>query len=76
MITYNIRYRGPFEYDKFILNTYQLYNEIKSMNKDFNDNSIIKIKAKQKELNDLFDALTQENNPLEELLIIKERLKN
>ena len=26
MILYNLRYNGPYEYDKFILNIYQLYN--------------------------------------------------
>ena len=31
MILYNIRYRGPFEYDKFILNTLQLCNETKTL---------------------------------------------
>lgn len=74
MITYNIRYRGAFEYDKFILNIYQLYNEIKRINKNFNDNTIIKIQDKAKELNTIFNELTKENNSLEELLVIKERL--
>lgn len=28
MILYNMRNRGPFEYDKFVLNILQLYNAI------------------------------------------------
>lgn len=40
MILYNIRYRGPYEYDKFILNIFQLNNEIKRLQKEFNDTSI------------------------------------
>lgn len=28
MILYNMRYRGPYEYDKFILNTLQIANAI------------------------------------------------
>lgn len=28
MIAYNMRYRGPMEYDKFVLNFLQYYNEI------------------------------------------------
>ena len=28
MINYNIRYRGPYEYDKFILNIFQYSNAI------------------------------------------------
>lgn len=28
MITYNMRYRGPYEYDKLILNVFQYHNDI------------------------------------------------
>ena len=28
MILYNMRERGPYEYDKFVLNILQLYNSI------------------------------------------------
>lgn len=28
MIVYNMRYRGPLEYDKFVLNTLQFHNEV------------------------------------------------
>ena len=28
MINYNMRYRGPYEYDKFILNVFQYSNAI------------------------------------------------
>lgn len=28
MIVYNMRYRGPLEYDKFVLNTFQFHNEV------------------------------------------------
>lgn len=28
MILYNFRYRGPYEYDKFILNYMQIHNEV------------------------------------------------
>ena len=31
MIKYNLRYRGPFEYDKMVLNTLQYDNEVKLM---------------------------------------------
>ena len=33
MIVYNIRRNGPYEYDKFILNTFQLYNLVRDMKK-------------------------------------------
>jgi hypothetical protein len=28
MIHYNFRHRGPYEYDKFILNVFQFHNEV------------------------------------------------
>ena len=31
MIVYNMRNRGPLEYDKFILNILQYYNEVNSI---------------------------------------------
>ena len=33
MIVYNIRHNGAYEYDKFILNTFQLYNLLRNMKK-------------------------------------------
>lgn len=36
MIVYNMRYRGPMEYDKFILNVLQYHNEVNEiLNKEF-----------------------------------------
>ena len=74
MILYYIRYRGPYEYDKFILNIFQLNNEIKRLQKEFNDTSLSQLLLKQKELNDIFNELTKEDNELDRLLSIKERL--
>lgn len=74
MILYNIRYRGPYEYDKFILNIFQLNNEIKRLQKEFNDTSLSQLLLKQKELNNIFNELTKEDNELDRLLSIKERL--
>lgn len=28
MITYNFKHRGPYEYDKFVLNIFQFHNEV------------------------------------------------
>jgi hypothetical protein len=30
MITYNMRYRGPIEYEKFVLNILQYHNEVEN----------------------------------------------
>lgn len=46
MITYNMRYRGPYEYDKFALNILQYINLVKdiasSVNKDAENNLVSK----------------------------------
>ena len=52
----------------------QLNNEIKRLQKEFNDTSLSQLLLKQKELNDIFNELTKEDNELDRLLSIKERL--
>ena len=37
MIFYNMRYRGPYEYDKFILNIFQYCNLINDIKNDLRD---------------------------------------
>lgn len=39
MIHYNMRYRGPYEYDKFILNIFQCSNAIYDFKNDLSENS-------------------------------------
>ena len=38
MINYNMRYRGPYEYDKFILNIFQYSNAIYDFENDLTEN--------------------------------------
>ena len=40
MILYNMRYRGPYEYDKFVLNTMQYMNEAKRLGGELGDTTI------------------------------------
>ena len=40
MILYNIRYRGPYEYDKFILNILQLNNEVNLAINEINNDTM------------------------------------
>ena len=40
MIIYNIRHNGPYEYDKFVLNTFQLYNLVRDMKKKLSGHEI------------------------------------
>lgn len=55
MIVYNMRYRGPLEYDKFVLNTFQFHNEVNGVIvKEFeNSNNVKSFKAIQENLNNL-----------------------
>lgn len=60
MILYNMRNRGPYEYDKFTLNVLQIHNavtlsemqELKNANK--NKDSLVQM---QKEVNDVYETL-------------------
>lgn len=40
MINYNMRYRGPYEYDKFVLNVFQYSNAIYDFENDLNSNEL------------------------------------
>jgi len=40
MIHYNFRYRGPFEYDKFVLNALQLQNKLNYVISKQNNNGL------------------------------------
>ena len=69
MILYNYRYRGPYEYDKFILNTLQLVNEM-----DLLEDKILKgdygiIKQEINDLNLIIDEITGENCKLQQQLL-------
>lgn len=39
MIVYNMRYRGPYEYDKLILNIFQFHNEVLDIVRETNEKS-------------------------------------
>lgn len=54
MIQYNARERGPYEYDKFVLNILQLYNAVNLA--EINEFKITNEQTKSlKELNSLID---------------------
>ena len=56
MIKYNIRNNGPWEYNKFVLNYYNLYNEI-MLNK-------IKLNTeeqKNKQIDDIYNRTLEQN---------------
>ena len=67
MILYNMRNRGPYEYDKFTLNILQISNavtlseleELTANNR--NKNTLLKI---QQEINDVYDSLIGDENTI------------
>lgn len=75
MILYNMRYRGPFEYDKFVLNIFQVANEAKSLVKKFNSNELDSLKSLRNLINDKYEKLTQEESDGMKLLLTEYRLK-
>ena len=69
MIVYNNRYRGPMEYDKFILNTLQYVNEVNMILKNEFYNSESQIAFKQ--LCDNVDQIYQARINMSEELALK-----
>ena len=56
MIFYNMRYRGPYEYDKFVLNIFQYCNLINEIKHDTIGTSSFKtLHDLQQEVDILFD---------------------
>ncbi len=62
MINYNMRYRGPYEYDKFILNIFQYSNAIYDFENDLNKNSTFTTINEIKETVDsIYNQIIKEN---------------
>ena len=70
MILYNMRYRGPYEYDKTVLNVFQFHNEILSMTKELEEQNEHNIKLIQDKIETLFQELDSFSN---RILIARER---
>lgn len=56
MIRYNIRNNGPWEYDKFVLNYYNLYNEIM-----LNKIKLSSEEQKNKQIDDIYNRTLEQN---------------
>lgn len=60
MIPYNFRNRGPFEYDKFVLNVCQYHNQVNLLvneNLEADNSESYGLKLLEKEINDEFDLI-------------------
>lgn len=73
MILYNIRHRGPYEYDKFVLNILQASNEVKRLLKTFHSESNSEIIQKKESLRNYIDALSNEDGVLENILLAQKQ---
>lgn len=73
MILYNIRHRGPYEYDKFVLNILQASNEVKRLLKTFRSESNSEIIQKKEGLRSYIDALSNEDGVLENILLAQKQ---
>jgi hypothetical protein len=67
MIIYNIRKNGPYEYDKFILNVFQLKNKVYQHKKDFEKNEI---HSKLKFLDETIDNIIKDDSCLNRLVLL------
>lgn len=56
MIKYNIRNNGPWEYDKFVLNYYNLHNEI-----ILNKIKLSSEEQKNKQIDDIYNRTLEQN---------------
>lgn len=57
MITYNMRYRGPYEYDKFALNILQYINLVKDIMSSVNKNAENNLVSKSEKLAKYIDNI-------------------
>lgn len=68
MIFYNMRYRGPYEYDKFVLNVFQYCNLINEIKHDTKGTGSFKtLHDLQQEVDMLFDNTTGINGFSEQI---------
>lgn len=68
MIFYNMRYRGPYEYDKFILNIFQYCNLVNDFKNDIDNNSSWKtLYSLKNKVDFMFDNITKEDGFSEQI---------
>lgn len=75
MILYNMRYRGPFEYDKFVLNIFQIHNEVKMLVRKFNENEEGNLLDIYKDINQIYESLTDKDSNGMKILLMEHKYK-
>lgn len=71
MILYNIRSKGPYEYDKFILNILQFHNDISALEDKLNKEEIESLNHVLLQFLSLFNQITSESSLTSQLLLHK-----
>lgn len=57
MIKYNMRYRGPYEYDKYALNILQFHNEVNRISDKLTKDSNSSLKKLTQQLDEKIKAM-------------------
>lgn len=70
MILYNFRHRGPYEYDKFVLNILQLHNEIVLLEQRLAEGSASQLATTVQEFSTVFNTLTGDESLSQEMLLL------
>lgn len=70
MIRYNLRYRGPFEYDKFILSIFQFSNEVKLLQESVINGDLALLKVDHDKTKKILDQLTNEKGIMQKILAL------
>lgn len=71
---YNIRYRGPFEYDKYVLNILSYSNQVKLLLKESRSGEIADIISMTKKIDEMTDNMCGEKGMLNEFNKLKLKL--
>jgi hypothetical protein len=70
MILYNFRHRGPYEYDKFVLNILQLHNEIILLEQRLSEGTANQLASAKQDFDTTFNALTGGASLSQEMLLM------
>jgi len=70
MILYNFRHRGPYEYDKFVLNILQLHNEIALLEQRLLEGSGSQLSVATQEFSTIFNTITVDESLSQEMLLL------
>lgn len=71
MILYNVRHRGSYEYEKFVLNTFQLHNELQRLTKKVRETSQESFTETLKDLDAIINELCKVDGIGQNLLLLK-----